>query len=169
MPWRPRTRSRLREAAALRGPGAEPVGRAALARRLVEGSLDRAVDVAATLELRGHSLPGRTRPRREPLPRHRATARRRRPLIVTAAVAARLAGGGGFETYPAIELAADPATLALCVALPALACAPLPARCERSPSRAGLDGREVRVAEPAFSCEGLTYRYPEAGATRCGG
>ena len=37
-----------------------PVGRAALARRLVEGSLDRAVDVAATLELRGHSLPVRT-------------------------------------------------------------------------------------------------------------
>ena len=49
--------ARLREAAALRGPGAVPVGRAAMARRLVEGSLDRAVDVAATLELRGHSLP----------------------------------------------------------------------------------------------------------------
>ena len=31
----------------------EPVGRAPLARRLLAGSLDRAVDVAATLELRG--------------------------------------------------------------------------------------------------------------------
>ena len=41
-------------AAQLRGPGAAPVGRAALARRLVAGSLDRAVDVAATLELRGY-------------------------------------------------------------------------------------------------------------------
>ena len=47
--------ARLREAAALRGPAAAPVGRAALARRLVAGSLDRAVDVAATLELRGYA------------------------------------------------------------------------------------------------------------------
>ena len=46
---------RLGEAAALRGPAAAPVGRAALARRLVAGSLDRAVDVAATLELRGYA------------------------------------------------------------------------------------------------------------------
>ena len=62
-----RGRPRVREAATLRGPAAAPVGRAALARRLVEGSLDRAVDVAATLELRGHSLPGRRGPPREPL------------------------------------------------------------------------------------------------------
>src|SRR5262249_28108649 len=48
--------ARLREAAALRGPDAAPVGRGALVRRLVAGSLDRAVDVAATLELRGYGL-----------------------------------------------------------------------------------------------------------------
>jgi energy-coupling factor transport system permease protein len=48
--------SRLRDAARLRGPAAAPVGRAPLARRLLAGSLDRAVDVAATLELRGYSL-----------------------------------------------------------------------------------------------------------------
>ncbi|HEU4393508.1 MAG TPA: energy-coupling factor transporter transmembrane component T, partial [Solirubrobacterales bacterium] len=52
--------SRLREAALLRGPGAAEAGRAPLARRLLAGSLDRAVDVAATLELRGYSLPGRS-------------------------------------------------------------------------------------------------------------
>lgn len=91
--------ARLREAAALRGPGAQPVGRAAMARRLVEGSLDRAVDVAATLELRGHSLPVRPRARREP-------SRDDRPLYATAvalaaaSVAARAAGAGNFETYP---------------------------------------------------------------------
>ncbi len=62
--------SRLREGAALRGPGAEPAGRAVLARRLVEGSLDRAIDAAATLELRGHSLPGRARPAAGALPGH---------------------------------------------------------------------------------------------------
>ena len=50
---------RLRDAAPLRGPGAAPrSGAAPLARRLLAGSLDRAVDVAATLELRGYSLGG---------------------------------------------------------------------------------------------------------------
>jgi energy-coupling factor transport system permease protein len=48
--------SRLRDAARLRGPAAAPLGRATMARRLLAGSLDRAVDVAATLELRGYSL-----------------------------------------------------------------------------------------------------------------
>jgi energy-coupling factor transport system permease protein len=48
--------SRLRDAGRLRGPGAAPLGRAALIRRLLAGSLDRSVDVAATLELRGYSL-----------------------------------------------------------------------------------------------------------------
>jgi energy-coupling factor transport system permease protein len=116
--------ARLREAAALRGPGAEPVGRAALARRLVEGSLDRAVDVAATLELRGHSLGIRSRARREP-------SRDDAPLIATGvvialiAVAARVAGAGEFETYPRIEMSAGPLTLALCATLIALAMAPL--------------------------------------------
>jgi energy-coupling factor transport system permease protein len=137
--------SRLREAAALRGPGAERAGRAALARRLLEGSLDRSIDVAATLELRGHSLPGRTRPRLE---RSRDSA----PLLLTAgaiasaAAAAVLAGGGGFETYPEIELATDPATLALCVALPALASLPFAVRSiERArPSQATVSiGAEV--------------------------
>ena len=51
--------TRLRDAGRLRGPGAAPLGRSALLRRLLAGSLDRAVDVAATLELRGYSLSAR--------------------------------------------------------------------------------------------------------------
>jgi hypothetical protein len=123
--------SRLREAAALRGPAAEPVGRAALARRLVEGSLDRAVDVAATLELRGHSLGIRPVSRREP-------SRDDAPLIATGAaiaigaVAARLAEAGAFETYPRIEMGTGGLTLALCIALLALAAVPFALRRWRS-------------------------------------
>jgi energy-coupling factor transport system permease protein len=115
--------SRLREAAALRGPAAEPVGRAALARRLVEGSLDRAVDVAATLELRGHSLGVRPAARRVP-------SREDGPLLATgvaiaiAAVAARITGAGGFETYPRIEMGTEGITFALCVVLLVLAAVP---------------------------------------------
>jgi energy-coupling factor transport system permease protein len=122
---------RLREAAALRGPAAAPVGRAALARRLVEGSLDRAVDVAATLELRGHSLPIRPQQRKDP-------SLDDGPLLWTAAgliavaVGARLAGAGDFQTYPRIEVDMDPITLALCAALIALAAVPFVARRWRS-------------------------------------
>ena len=58
--------ARMAEAGRLRGPAAAPVGRAVLARRLVAGSLDRSVDIAATLELRGYGLGIRSR-----LPRHR--------------------------------------------------------------------------------------------------
>jgi energy-coupling factor transport system permease protein len=123
--------ARLREAASLRGPGAVPVGRAALARRLVEGSLDRAVDVAATLELRGHSLPVRAQQRRErslddgPLLWTAAA-------IIVAAACARVAGAGAFETYPRIELDAGPITLALCAGLIALASLPFALRRWRS-------------------------------------
>jgi len=115
---------RLREAAALRGPGAEPVGSSAMARRLVAGSLDRTVDVAATLELRGHSLPARVR-----LERERSLADR--PLLLSAtaiaaaAVAAGLAGAGGFETYPRMEIGLDAPTVCLALALPVLAALPL--------------------------------------------
>ncbi len=68
--------ARMAEAGRLRGPAAAPVGRAALARRLVAGSLDRSVDIAATLELRGYGLGIRSR-----LPRHRARAAARSALL----------------------------------------------------------------------------------------
>ena len=123
--------ARLREATTIRGPAAAPVGRAALARRVVESSLDRAVDVAATLELRGHSL--EVRPRGE-----RRRSRDDGPLLVTAALivlaglAARFAGAGGFEAYPLIELDAGAATLGLCATVIVLAGLPFAVRRWRS-------------------------------------
>ena len=123
--------ARIREAVALRGPGAEPVGRAAMARRLVEGSLDRAVDVAATLELRGHSLPVRPQRRRE-------RSRDDLPLyatggaILATAVVARFAGAGSFDTYPRIEMGTGALTLTLSVAVIALATLPFVVRRWRS-------------------------------------
>jgi energy-coupling factor transport system permease protein len=116
--------ARLRDAQGLRGPAAAPVGRAALTRRLISGSLDRAVDVAAALELRGYA---RGLPRRAG--RRRGSRRGRRFAAAGAAIAAlgisaRLAGLGEFEAYPTIVLDADPATLAFAAALPLLAAAP---------------------------------------------
>jgi energy-coupling factor transport system permease protein len=118
--------ARLRDAGRLRGPAAAPLGRAALARRLLTGSLDRSVDVAATLELRGYSLtPRRIRaPEAFHDPKVRKGFRRgargsrhdRRfyatgALVLLAAVAGRLAGADGFEAYPTVELGLTPWTL----------------------------------------------------------
>jgi energy-coupling factor transport system permease protein len=116
--------ARLREAAALRGPGAAEVGRAALVRRLVAGSLDRAVDVAATLELRGYGLGA---PRA--VDRGRRSRRGLPFLLIGVAITvgsliARFAGVGDFDPYPAVSIEADAATLALAAALPLLAAVP---------------------------------------------
>ena len=135
--------ARLREAAALRGPGAAPAGRAALARRLVAGSLDRAVDVAATLELRGYAL-GRRAPRRAA----RRSRHDRRFLaaglaVAALGVAARLAGAGGFEAYPTLAVDADAATLAVAAALPLLAGLRSPASGRAPGGAADAGGREA--------------------------
>jgi energy-coupling factor transport system permease protein len=114
---------RLREAAALRGPAAAPAGRGPLARRLLAGSLDRAVDVAATLELRGYGLPPTKVERRRDRSRHDRRFFAAAALIATGALLARLAGVGGFEGYPTLQVAADPATWALTIGVPAAAAA----------------------------------------------
>jgi energy-coupling factor transport system permease protein len=115
--------ARLRDAASLRGPGAAEVGRTPLARRLLAGSLDRAVDVAATLELRGYSLDA-------PRPRNRRARSRydRRFYVVAAvvlavAIAGKALGADDFHTYPTIEIGLGPSTLlvAAVVALSGLA------------------------------------------------
>ena len=134
---------RLGEAAKLRGPAAAPAGRAALARRLVAGALDRSLDAAATLELRGYALP---------VVRQRAVARRGRStglafaatVIAALAIAGRLAGLDSIQTYPAIEMDAAGADLALAVSIPLIAAVPVAIAHRR---RAGV--RRVGVAAPA--------------------
>lgn len=116
--------ARLREAAALRGPGAAPAGRAALARRLVAGSLDRAVDVAATLELRGYALPGRPAGVAVRRSRHDRRFVAAGLAIAVGSGAAKLAGVGGFDPYPEVTMDTDAATLLLAFALPVVALAP---------------------------------------------
>jgi energy-coupling factor transport system permease protein len=118
---------RLGEAASLRGPAAAPVGRAALARRLVAGSLDRAVDVASTLELRGyaHGPPGSARGAWSS--RHDRRFGATGLAIVAVALAGRVAGVGSFDTYPMIDLDADPATVLLAASIPLAAAFPFAA------------------------------------------
>ena len=120
--------ARLRDARALRGPAAAEVGRAAIVRRLVAGSLDRAVDVAATLELRGygHGLPRRAGRERKSRDSWRFAAAA--VAIAISGIGGRIAGAGSFEAYPVVSIDAGPLTLALAAALPLLAAAPFAAR-----------------------------------------
>ncbi len=131
--------SRLGEASSLRGPAAAQVSRGSMARRLIAGSLDRSLDVAATLELRGYGLAGR-------LPRVR---HRRRPgevplalvgaTLLALIITSLLTGVGDFDSYPTVTLALDGPTLALAIAIPALATLPFagPAARRRRRARAG--------------------------------
>jgi energy-coupling factor transport system permease protein len=132
--------ARLRDAAQLRGPGAAAAGWSPLLRRLLSGSFDRSVDVAATLELRGYALEG---PRRRRFQRP-AAARAGRPAraaeprsrfdgrfyaiaaaILLAAIAGKLLGADDFHTYPTIALALGPVVIALSALLIASGLAPI--------------------------------------------
>jgi energy-coupling factor transport system permease protein len=124
---------RLGEASALRGPDAAPVGRAALARRLLAGSLDRAVDVAATLELRGYAF-GPPRSARSRRSRHDGRFACAGIAIASVALAARAAGVGSFDSYPVIAVDADLPTLMVAAFVPMAAALPF-ARARRRSHR----------------------------------
>jgi energy-coupling factor transport system permease protein len=115
---------RLREAIALRGPAASPVGRSQVVRRLVAGSLDRAVDVAATLELRGYARGAPRAAGRRKAGRHSWRFAFAGGLVLALTVAARIGGVGDFEAFPTVELDTGAATLALAAALPLAAAMP---------------------------------------------
>ncbi|HXF00862.1 MAG TPA: CbiQ family ECF transporter T component [Solirubrobacterales bacterium] len=116
---------RLGEAAALRGPAAAPVGRAALARRLVAGSLDRAIDVAATLELRGYArgAPGSARGGRRSRRDERFFAAGL--MVAGAGIAARAAGVGAFDAYPTVAVESGWPALLVAAFIPLAAAVPL--------------------------------------------
>jgi energy-coupling factor transport system permease protein len=99
--------------------GAPPTGaeRVALLRAVTTGALDRAADVAATLEVRGFS--GTVRPPR----RSRPWSRHDTAFLASAAAlcALAIAGGPAFEASPRIEAGAIGPALAFAAVL--LACA----------------------------------------------
>jgi energy-coupling factor transport system permease protein len=115
-------------------------GRVALLSAIVGGSLERAMEVAATLELRGFAIAAESRPgrRRLRLPGSRTgrldphgSARRvGRPwsrhdfaflcsalAVLGLALAGRLSGAASFEAYPLVKMQLAASTFALCAAL----------------------------------------------------
>jgi energy-coupling factor transport system permease protein len=81
-----------------------PPGRLAVARAALAGALDRAVDVAAALEVRGYALGGRTPRRARPWSRHDLRVAGAAVVIAATALGGALAGVGSVEPYPSLEV-----------------------------------------------------------------
>jgi energy-coupling factor transport system permease protein len=124
VPLAARDHARVREAAELRGPAAAPVGSVATLRRLVAGALDRAVDVAATLELRGYAA-GPPRRASQPQPGRRSWRFAVAGFAILALGAGAIAGGlAESDAYPTVSMDTGPATVAAALALPLIAALP---------------------------------------------
>ncbi len=96
----------------------------AVLRAVTSGALDRATDVAATLELRGFGSGGRPPSRRRPVSRHDVAFAVSAAALAALAIAAGVGGWEGFDAYPLTVVPLDPrllvlaATLAACALLP---------------------------------------------------
>jgi energy-coupling factor transport system permease protein len=121
-------RDARRMADAQRCRPARPAPRLALVRALAGGALDRAVDVAATLEVRGYGSARRPPRIRRPWSRHDLAFLAAAAGLVVLVVGAGLAGVAGFDPYPALHVDSGPAEALLSVAIVALALAPFAGR-----------------------------------------
>jgi energy-coupling factor transport system permease protein len=110
---------------AMSGSGSgSPAGRVAVLRAVATSALDRAVDVAATLEVRGYGARAAVRRGSEPWSRHDLAFAAAAVLLLAFAVGARLAGVAAFDAYPSLHAPVGPAEVALAVAIVAVALVP---------------------------------------------
>jgi energy-coupling factor transport system permease protein len=105
-----------------------PPPRLAVARAAIAGALDRAVDVAAALEVRGYALGGRAARRRRPWSRHDLSVAGAAAGSALVALAAVLRGIADVTLYPSLAIETGPPELVLCVALAVLAALPFAGR-----------------------------------------
>lgn len=117
-----RDAARMGDAARCR---AVPAGRGAVARAALANALDRAVDVAAALEVRGYASARRPRRARAAWSRHDLRVGTAALALAALAIGLRAAGAGGFDAYPDVSVPLGPAEAALAALLPLVAVAPL--------------------------------------------
>jgi energy-coupling factor transport system permease protein len=97
---------------------AEPPGRIAVVRAVASGALDRAADVAATLEVRGYrSAVAPAAAGRAPWSRHDVAFAASALAILVLAVGGRLLGIAGVEAYPQTVIDLGTQEVALCAAI----------------------------------------------------
>jgi energy-coupling factor transport system permease protein len=92
-------------------------GRVALLGAVLAGSLDRAMDVAATLELRGFAAAPRAPRVQRPWSRHDLAFAASAAAVLALALLARLGGAASFTAYPLVHAAVGLGLCALCAAL----------------------------------------------------
>jgi energy-coupling factor transport system permease protein len=109
-----RDATRMSEAARCR---ARPAPRSMVARAAVASALDRAVDVAAALELRGYGSAARPAKRRRPWSRHDIRIGATAVALALFVSTMRALGVGEFEPYPSPTMSSGAADLALACAL----------------------------------------------------
>jgi energy-coupling factor transport system permease protein len=121
-----RDAERLGEARRCRpdGGGGGARARAAVVRAVATGALDRALDVAATLEVRGYAIAGRPPRRRTPRSRHDLALLAAGTALVALTVLA-LVAGPGYDPYDRLRLPELGSSLALAAAVLAAALAPM--------------------------------------------
>jgi energy-coupling factor transport system permease protein len=110
---------RLAEAQRTRPLGSPrgPRGRLALLRAVVGGSLDRAMDVAATLEVRGFATARRAPRAPRPWSRHDLAFVASALSIAGLALLARITEAARFDAYPEVRAPVGAGTIALCAGL----------------------------------------------------
>lgn len=104
-------------------PGAPP-SRFQLMRAATSSMLDRSLDVAAALEVRGYGAARRGRPIRAPYSRHDVALALSAAAVLLIAVGARIAGVAPFRAYPSLHGPVGPGELSAAAAL--FACALMP-------------------------------------------
>ncbi len=105
-------------------PGELRHRRVAIVRAVATGALDRAVDVAATLEVRGYALGHRPPRVRRAISRHDVAFTAAGVALVAGAVAAKAAGLAAFSADPKLSVALGPGELLLAAGVVVVALAP---------------------------------------------
>jgi energy-coupling factor transport system permease protein len=108
-------------------PRPRPAERLQIVRAVATGALDRALDVAATLEVRGYATPaadGRARRLRRPWSRHDIAFATSAVALVALAAGARMLDVAAFDAYPRTVVASGPAEWILAAAIVAVALLP---------------------------------------------
>jgi energy-coupling factor transport system permease protein len=110
---------RLAEAQRTRPQGAPrgARGRVALLSAVIGGSLDRAMDVAATLEVRGFATARRAPRVTRPWSRHDVAFLLSAAAVLALAILGRVGGVASFNAYPEIHAPVSVGTVALCLGL----------------------------------------------------
>jgi energy-coupling factor transport system permease protein len=126
---------RLAEAQRTRAEGSPrgARGRVALLRAMIGGSLDRALDVAATLELRGFASAHRAPRLSRPWSRHDIAFLVSAVAVLALAAFGRLAGAASFDAYPKLHAPVSAGTIVLSIGLVAAILLPFA-------DRRGIDG-----------------------------